>query len=163
MGKLFVFSGIDGAGKTTVIWYLYHELINLSIPTAVFNNHEPFSAYWNFIKRIRKTCETKGTDFSYELDRFLQVLELGIKTEDTLPLLLKNFAAVLSDRYIWDKLVYGKLRGNMGIAETALEAINHRPDLTFFLEVSPDCRDENPERKRRSHRLERDSGNASGS
>lgn len=135
-GKIIAFYGIDGSGKTTVIPLVKKHLEREGSRVAIFRNHVPSSRYWKAVKNIERHCNANGHRFSYELDRFIQVLELAICCEEELPDLLDNHDMVLSDRYILDKLIYGELRGDMGIARVALGALRYPPDLGFFLDVS---------------------------
>ncbi len=135
-GKLVAFTGLDCAGKTSAIRSTKLSLEHRNISTMVFENHAPYSAYWNVYKKIAREFAVKGEQVPYELDRFMQAFELCLNCEETLPQLMREFGVVLSDRYVLDKIIYGRLRGKQNIAERALQTINFRPDLTIFLDVS---------------------------
>ncbi len=134
----FSFSGIDGSGKTSVIQEIDRTLNQKGISSAIFVNHEPFSAYWNNIKKIKDALQMCGRDLDYETDRIFHTLELMIKLDQGLPKLFGDNSVVLSDRYVLDKLVYGGLRGDMGITREVLLSLNHIPEVTFFLDISPE-------------------------
>ena len=135
-GKLIAFTGIDSSGKTSSIRSINVRLGQQNITTAIFENHTPFSAYWNVYKRIAKECVAREEPLPYALDRFMHAFELCLNCEEILPQLMREYRVVLSDRYILDKMIYGRLRGEQHIAERALETINFKPDLTLFLDVS---------------------------
>ena len=136
IGQLIAFSGIDGAGKTEVIRYVTADLHRKGISVATFLNHQPFSSYWTFLKRFMVLYEERLGIFPYEIDRLFQAVELGVVAEEQLPSLLSQFQLVLSDRFVVDKIVYGRLRGDMGIASVALATVQYIPTLTIFLDVS---------------------------
>jgi dTMP kinase len=136
--QLFSVSGIDGSGKTSVIDILVKDLNESNIKTAVFKNHEPFSNYWNVIKKIKGQCASHGKEFPYATDRFLQALELAMRCEEELPKLLQENEIVFSDRYVLDKIVYGALNGDIGdLARVTLYSLRPNPKITFYLDISP--------------------------
>lgn len=135
-GKLIAFTGLDCAGKTSSIRAIKVGLEQRAINAAIFENHSPFSAYWNVYKKIAKNCKQDDRLIPYEIDRFMQAFELCINCEEVLPQLLRDYNVVLSDRYIIDKIIYGQLRGQQDLAENALATIQTQPDFTLFLDVS---------------------------
>lgn len=130
--RFIAVTGLDGSGKTTVIDEVISRLNKKGILAKKFQNHEPFSNYWDTFKQV--FAETKP---SYELDRFMQAFELCMAARDGLPQLLEESDFVFSDRYVLDKIIYGRLRGQQELAEMALRSIPIQPDVNVYLRLSP--------------------------
>jgi dTMP kinase len=135
-GILVSFTGVDGCGKSTIIREVKTQLDNRGITSEIFINHEPYSPFWNAYKKIYAAIDQHGFKMPYDFDRLLQSVELVTKCETELPKLLQTSDVILSDRYVVDKIIYGRLRGFSALAEKALTAIQRMPDLTICLDVS---------------------------
>ncbi|MBN2052350.1 deoxynucleoside kinase [Candidatus Woesearchaeota archaeon] len=135
-GVLVSFTGIDGCGKSTVIREVKTQLDNRGVSSDIFINHEPYSQFWNAYKKINAAIVQYGYQIPYDIDRLLQSVELVTKCETELPKLLQTRDVVLSDRYVIDKIIYGRLKGLPILAEKALTVIQRLPDVTIFIDVS---------------------------
>ena len=135
-GKLIVITGIDGSGKSTLIKNLDERLTKKGLKVGIFRNHEPFSQYWQTVKQVKDYLQQEKKGFPYEIDRVFQAFELAQKCREELPDLIKQKDIILSDRYIIDRILYGNLRGDMGLAQEILRSIPYKPDMTIFLDVS---------------------------
>lgn len=133
---LIAVTGIDGSGKSTLLSNLEAALSSEGLRTARFINHVPFSSYWNSYKKMVRAIESVGGAPPYDFDRLMHSMELVEKCDNELPQLLAENDIVLSDRYMLDKIIYGRLRGVAPLAEQALTAIERMPDLTLFVDVS---------------------------
>lgn len=152
-GRLIVFEGPDGVGKSTISNWLVNELTNLGIP----------SLYMAFPGRKEGTLGYHIYNLHHNPIEFgictginpvsLQLLHIAshisaIESE-ILPALQEGTWVIL-DRFWWSTWVYGFVNG---ISENKLQKmlsveheywINVRPALTFLVERSASLKEEEP-------------------
>jgi len=130
-GKLIVFEGIDGSGKTTISRLFFKYLEDNKINTSWFR--EPSDSKWG--KKIRKLAnEMDSIPINDEFKYFLEDRKLDVKN-NILPS-LKNGKIVILDRYYFSSACYQGARGmdvNMIISEN--RKFSPEPDLLFLIDV----------------------------
>lgn len=139
-GKLIVFTGIDGSGKTTLINHIQQKLsVEFGISTCLFKDSKPFSAYGQYVKLLRDSFAKNNQIMDPVYEGILMIAELGGKCISDLPSLKEKHHIVISDRFILDEEIYTHLK--IGIRDTKLtyaaKIIKAVPDMTFFLKIDP--------------------------
>ncbi len=129
-GKLVVFSGIDGSGKTTQIDllknHLNHNYISLKQPSNWYRNH---AVVKNYLKSGNLDCSIDLLARLSAIDRLIQ-----IQTE-ILPELEKG-NTVICDRYVYS--AYGYFI-NRGVKKERIKELNKgvvEPDKVIFLKIN---------------------------
>lgn len=132
-GKLIVFEGIDGTGKSTHIARLKASLEERGITTVV--SYEPTHGQWGRILRDSATSGRLPVDEEVELflkDRREHVDELIMPA-------LKRGDWVLLDRYYLSMMAYQGARGmDVQRIREANEAFAPVPDLVLWLDLPVD-------------------------
>ncbi len=130
-GKLIVFEGIDGSGKTTISKLFYKYLNKKGIKSSWFR--EPSDSIWG--KKIRKLANKKDSiPIEDELFYFLKDREWDVKN-NIQPALDRNEIVIL-DRYYFSSACYQGARGleiNKIIEEN--RKFSPEPDLLFLIDV----------------------------
>ena len=136
MGKLIVFEGIDGCGKSTQIARLAEAIRargNDVLLTAEPTEHDTGKMLREALSgRVKRTPEEMAALFT--LDRIVHN-----KAEDGIENALENGRYVLSDRYYYSSLAYqGSLCDYEWVKQmnVGCPAIR-RPDLCIFLDIPP--------------------------
>ncbi len=130
-GKLIVFEGIDGSGKTTVSKLFFKYLIERKINSSWFR--EPSDSKWG--KKIRELADLKDSiPIEDEFQYFLKDREWDVKN-NILPALDQGKIVVL-DRYYFSSACYQGARGLdvKNIIEENLK-FSPEPDLLFLIDV----------------------------
>lgn len=136
-GKLIVFCGLDGSGKTTMINHLKNELLSMGHRVAV--TKQPTDAVRK--SDIFRTFMDKSDHGSYPY-RALSLLCASDRIqhcEQVIIPLLEQGQTVICDRYYFSCLANLIARGYPGdkwIYE--ISACIPRPDISFFLDVDTD-------------------------
>ena len=124
------FEGIDGSGKSTQAKLLFNEL---SAKQDCVLTREPTQGdIGNFIKKLikKKKINPMAVQLLFAADRSFHVENL-IKPR------LKQGAVVITDRYFFSTIAYGKASG---LDERWLRDVNDRfikPDITFVFDIEP--------------------------
>lgn len=130
-GKLIVFEGIDGSGKTTISKLFFKYLEDNNINTSWFR--EPSDSKWG--KKIRKLAdEMDSIPIKDEFRYFLEDRKLDVEN-NILPSLEKGKIVIL-DRYYFSSACYQGARGmdvKMIINEN--RKFSPEPDLLFLIDV----------------------------
>lgn len=139
-GKLIVFTGIDGSGKTTLINHIQQKLaVEFGISTCLFKDRKPFSAYGQYIKLLKDSFAKNNQIMDPVYEGILMVSELGGKCISDLPGLKERYHVIISDRFTLDEEIYTHLK--TGTRDTRLtcaaKTIETIPDMTFFLKIDP--------------------------
>lgn len=144
-GKLIVFEGIDGSGKTTQAQKLVEELQNNGIE-AVYTKEPTDGEIGKLIRRIlvgEKKFEPVSFQYLFSADR--------VEHQEEILELLKKGKTVVSDRYFWSSVPYGATdRGidfkknqneaNILIVCYSILSLYHQfivPDKTIYLNADP--------------------------
>lgn len=125
------FEGIDGSGKTTQARIL-HDTLRQS-RKCILTREPTQGDIGNFIKRLikRKKINPMAVQLLFAADRAFHVENL-IK-----PMLKRNYT-VITDRYLFSTIAYGKASG---LDEGWLRQINGRfikPDITLVFDIDPE-------------------------
>ncbi|MFN3921363.1 MAG: dTMP kinase [Caldimicrobium sp.] len=129
-GKLFVFEGIDGVGKTTI----FNKLREDKAFSHFLFSFEPTLGFYG--QKIRNLLLNKKATSSELLDLFLKDRQEHVE-KVILPALIKGKVLIL-DRYYLSTLAY------QGDEETLLELLKKNetfspmPDLVLYFELSPE-------------------------
>ncbi len=130
-GKLIVFEGIDGSGKTTVSKLFFEFLKSRKIATSWFR--EPSDSIWG--KKIRELADNEESiPIEDEFQYFLKDRKWDVEN-NIIPALKKGDVVIL-DRYYFSSACYQGARGldlNM-IIERNIE-FSPEPDLLFIVDV----------------------------
>lgn len=124
--NLFVFEGIDGSGKSTLVNNVYNQLSKkYSVKLIKFPTVD--SKLTNVIQDLlngKVKLDYESTALLFELDRYLY--------KDTLYSYLENYDFVLLDRYVYSNLAYqgAKLLKHYGF-DKLKEFINKFKNLAF--------------------------------
>lgn len=134
-GFFVVFEGIDGSGKTTQSCLLGNFLDKKGYDTILLS--EPTDGPWG--KKIKNMLLNgrKGITPWEELNFFIEDRKENIN-KNVLPA-LKNKKVIVQDRYYFSSIAY---QGALGIKPSKIRELNEtfaiKPDLVFYLEISPD-------------------------
>lgn len=142
-GKLIVFVGVDGAGKTSAIEYLKSiEYFSITgIKKIYFGNNQYLIPGLNIFFRLIQPLRLSKFIIAplSLLDRKLRFLKVLYY--------LRAGNTVLADRYYYDDLIYRKIPKNESRVMSLLKKTYYaffsikfikEPDLTFYLDVSPE-------------------------
>lgn len=140
-GRLVIFEGVDGAGKTEASDNLVRELNNRGLNATLFKTHAgDESPYWKSVMASRNQLRVKlGRDLNYEVDRAIHILEFLSLARSVLPVLLSENNFVIADRYTLSRIVSPRIRYDLKTeAETLIEIADDipKPDFAFYLNVS---------------------------
>lgn len=130
-GKLIVFEGIDGSGKTTVSRLFFKHLKDKKISTSWFR--EPSDSKWG--KKIRELAEKMDSiPIDDEFRYFLEDRKWDVKN-NILPS-LKSGEIVILDRYYFSSACYQGARG-LNVEEIIKKnrKFSPEPDLLFLIDV----------------------------
>ncbi len=137
-GKFIVFEGIDGSGKSTISKMLHERLLRETIQSHLTNeptNGPIGSIIRNIItKRIQSDEKTIGALFVADrLDHILNDVNGMLK-------LLNNNIHVICDRYYYSSYAYHVpfLSLDYVIQANSICAELLRPDVVFYLDISPE-------------------------
>jgi dTMP kinase len=125
------FEGIDGSGKTTQARLLYEKL---RAERKCLLTREPTQGdIGNFIKKLikRKKINPMAVQLLFAADRSFHIENL-IKPK------LKQGYTVITDRYFFSTIAYGKASG---LDEGWLKEVNGRfirPDITIVFDIDPE-------------------------
>ena len=132
-GKLIVFEGIDGTGKTTQLSLLARVLSQRGLP--VLSTREPTDGIYG--RKIRELYRDRGRiSRNQELELFLADRREHVR--ELLEPALQSGKIVLCDRYVFSTLAY------QGAAGLDLDEIIHQnrfappPDLALFFQAPPE-------------------------
>ncbi len=132
-GKLVVFEGVDGAGKTTQVAELARFLRACWLP--VVTTKEPTNGPWG--RRIRETAVTGRLSVEEELELFERDRKEHVET--LIRPRLEEGSWVLVDRYYYSTAAYQGIRGlDPGEIIERNERFAPRPDLLLLLDVPAD-------------------------
>jgi dTMP kinase len=132
-GKLIVFEGIDGSGKTlhltrTAQWLNEHNysVIKLCEPT-----YGPFGSI------LRNSADKGRLSPEEEMDLFLQDRQWNVTTN--IQPALSDGKIVLLDRYYFSSIAYQGARGvDTDLIRSKNEAIAPLPDLVLLFDIDPE-------------------------
>lgn len=136
-GKLIIFEGIDGSGKTTQLLRLYEHLKNIGINTVI--TKEPTSGNVGSMIRKYLVGELKGDNkviaALFAADRMDHILGSGGLRE-----LADNGVCVLCDRYYLSSYAYHSVDMDMNwvMDINRLSSEMMKPDLHILIDLSPD-------------------------
>lgn len=133
-GKLIVFEGIDGCGKTSHIDKLANKLIELGHKVVVMNNIDEDGTTGKAIREILKDKDSCISDMRLAL-LFLSELQFVVKKKNGIEDLLKQGFTVLCSRYFYSTYAYA---GSTKEVNVVIENGTYnliKPDITFYLDV----------------------------
>ncbi len=124
------FEGIDGSGKTTQAKLLYEHMRRQG--KCILTREPTQGDIGNFIKKLirRKKINPMAVQLLFAADRSFHVENL-IKPK------LKEGYTVITDRYFFSTVAYGKASG---LDEEWLKEVNGnfiKPDITLVFDISP--------------------------
>jgi dTMP kinase len=133
-GAFIVIEGIDGSGKTTLAknlaWKIRHEL-----RAEVFETAEPDkSALYRLIRE--SLAGTKMDNLSLQI---LFCLDRAIHVEKVINPKLEDGTWVVCDRYHLSTVAYGASTGLSLEGLLAMGNLFRRPDMTLFVDISPEA------------------------
>ena len=137
-GVLIAIEGIDGAGKTTQAELLRKNLEGKGYQVEAFK--EPTSAETgDRIRQLGKNGRTEAVEVEFKL--FLEDRRYDVQ-HNILPALASG-KVVIVDRYYYSSMAY---QGARGMSPQYIEQENlkfaPKPDLTIFLDISPQTAEE---------------------
>ncbi|MDE7453790.1 MAG: dTMP kinase [Clostridia bacterium] len=139
-GKFISFEGCEGSGKSTQIRLLAEYLDKTGVPYIV--TREPGGS--EIAEKIRGiVLDGKNKNMSDECEALLYAAAREQHLSEIIIPALNEGKLVICDRYVHSSLAYqGYARG---LGEEYIKAINSRvikeymPDVTLFLDISPDA------------------------
>lgn len=146
LGKLIVFEGIDGSGKTTQLKRAAHWLTGQGyrVSALMEPTHGPFG------RKLRESARTGRVSPEEERDLFVQDRRWNVETN--IQPALKAGKVVLLDRYYFSSLAYQGARGlDLDDIRARNEAIAPKPDLVLLFDLDPELA---------LHRIEKQRGEA---
>lgn len=134
-GKLIIFEGLDGCGKTTVSKKICEYLQNKNLPSIWSKEPTDFPTGLKIRKFLKGEMELSPEQ---EIQSFLDDREVSV-SKIISPNLEKNINVVL-DRYYYSTAAYqsSKEFPAKKILERNLEKKFPTPDLVLFLDISPE-------------------------
>jgi dTMP kinase len=133
-GRLIVFEGIDGAGKSTQVRMLRRKLDARGRDVVSFR--EPSRGRWGRELRAKAKIEGSLTP-AQELDLFVKDRRDNVARN--LRPALRAGKVVLLDRYYFSTIAYQGAKGlDPGRVRRLNERIAIRPDLVFVLDLGPE-------------------------
>lgn len=138
IGKFITFEGGEGSGKSSII----HEVAAFvtSLGHEVLVSREPGGI--SISEQIREVILSKAnTDMEPETEALLYAASRVQHLNKKVLPALKEGKVVILDRYIDSSLAYQGYARNLGIDEVLninMYATKHMPDLTFFIDLSPE-------------------------
>ena len=130
-GVLVCLEGIDGSGKSTQIELLYSWLKSKQVDVILtqWNSSELIS---NTTKKAKKKNLLSGRTFS-----LLHAVDFADRLERTIKPALKAGFVVLADRYVYTAFARDVARNVDPKWVRNLYGFAIKPDITFYLDVSP--------------------------
>ena len=129
-GKLIVFEGIDGTGKSTHINRLKEKLEERGI--VVVTGYEPTHGQWG--KKLRKSAATGRLPIDEEVSLFLKDREEHV--EQVIAPALERGDWVLLDRYYLSMMAYqGACGQDVAAIRRANEEFAPIPDMVIWLDI----------------------------
>ncbi len=137
-GIFITFEGGEGSGKTTVINGLNEYLKNLNYEVII--TREPGGI--DIAEQIRDIIlDVKNTNMTRETETLLYAASrMQHLSEKVIPALNAG-KIIICDRYLDSSLAYQGYARGIGFDNVLLAnnfALNHMPDITFFLDVNPE-------------------------
>ncbi|WP_029512904.1 dTMP kinase [Mycoplasmopsis iners] len=137
------FEGLDGSGKTTILNILADKLKNHYPQLNFVITREPGGKGIVEAEKIRDIILSKESDISPITEALLYTASRRIHLDKVVLPALKNNQLVLCDRYVDSFYAYQGYARNLGIdfvqQLTNLVIDQTMPDLTFFLNLTPEA------------------------
>ncbi len=152
-GRLIVFEGIDGAGKTTQIEHLSRYLTTLG--RRVYRTAEPTESVTGGLLRDalggvskRTACEMAAL---FVIDRIFH----NVNPVNGIEKMLADGVDVICDRYYYSSMAYqGSETDSTWVKQMNLDCPEiRRPDICFFLDLTPQQSMERINRGRVTHEI----------
>jgi len=132
-GKLIVFEGIDGSGKTTQLKRAAHWLTQAGYRVAALL--EP--TYGPFGRKLRASAVSGRLPPEEERDLFVQDRRWNV--ENNIKPALAAGKIVLLDRYYFSSIAYQGARGlDLDDVRARSEAVAPKPDLVLLFDLEPE-------------------------
>jgi len=133
-GKLIVFEGIDGVGKTTLSLILKNRLKKSGIKVIRYEDIEKKNQGFNLIKNfVKKEADINSSLFFY--------IASAIYKSQIIGKILEKNRWVLCDRYVFSTLAYHKIRGaKTGCFKNVNSLPIIFPDFTFLIKTKEKVR-----------------------
>ncbi len=129
-GKLIVFEGIDGSGKTTLCREVFKVLVSQG--KSCISTFEPTNGKWG--KLLRKSFSAKRLNPKEELELFIKDRKEHVK-ELIIPSMVEG-KIVLCDRYYLSTMAYQGARGiDVYKIKKENEAFAPLPNMAFILHI----------------------------
>jgi len=139
LGLFITFEGGEGCGKSTQSRLLLKKIEQQNIPVVL--THEPGgTALGNELRKALK--RRRGSFISPQAELFLVAASRAQLVAEVIRPALEEGKVVICDRFIYSTLVYQGY--GRGLDLTAIEMVNNiatqnlKPDLTIFLDISPE-------------------------
>lgn len=138
MGKFIVLEGIDGSGKTTQVDRLYQKNVDNNI--NCYQTKEPTDLVIGKLIRQILTGEVKLDNMALAPLFVSDRLDHLLNPNEGLLSILKDDITVICDRYYFSSYAYHGVDIDMDwvINANSVCANLLKPDVTFFIDVSPD-------------------------
>ena len=135
-GKLIVFEGPDGSGKTTILKNINEKLIDLGYPIMLVR--EPGGTFIS--EQIREIIiDNNNTEMNSKTECLLFAASRAQLVEEKIKPALNRGEIILCDRFVLSSLLYQGVGRGLGINE--VKKINDlatgfiKPDLTIFFNI----------------------------
>jgi len=135
-GKLIVFEGPDGSGKTTILKNINEKLIDLGYPIMLVR--EPGGTFIS--EQIREIIiDNNNTEMNSKTECLLFAASRAQLVEEKIKPALNRGEIILCDRFVLSSLLYQGVGRGLGINE--VKKINDfatgfiKPDLTTFFNI----------------------------
>ncbi|MBP2070251.1 MULTISPECIES: dTMP kinase [Anaerococcus] len=135
-GKLIVFEGPDGSGKTTILKNINEKLIDLGYPIMLVR--EPGGT--SISEQIREIIiDNKNIEMNSKTECLLFAASRAQLVEEKIKPALNRGEIILCDRFVLSSLLYQGVGRGLGIDE--VKKINDfatgfiKPDLTIFFNI----------------------------
>lgn len=138
-GKLIVVDGLEGAGKSTIIKEIEHYL-KPHVPDILLTREPGGTMVGEAVRTLIKTISIEEMNFEAEL-LLLYAARIQLLAQVIYPALDAG-RWVIADRFELSSFAYQG--GGRGLARDKIQKLSNlflegfSPDLTFFLDISPD-------------------------
>jgi dTMP kinase len=134
MGKLVVFDGFDGSGKTTQLKLMAERLSKLGV--QCITTRQPTDHYRN-LPEVRQFLQEGGSASKAAELAEISALDRRAHFASFVMPHLQEGSVVLCDRYVFSSIAYFLRRGVDVATLQRLNKNQYRPDLAFFMSLSP--------------------------